>query len=316
LHRRPDVIGRLAWRSGDPLAKVGKGGGRRVGEHRLKARRRAFRTFAVRVATRPIALASGVRQFRDGIIEMCAAIRAAVRGRLATAGGFGDIGGRFAADLSGGGDVQPVWICRSDCPHPPGDDQLALAAVGRGDLDPSLLDRHRRAGLVDRDGEHGALDERDEIRGADAEMRRVLLLDAEDGAAIIFEHLDDAAAVARFREAQPGAGRDDHIILAADQHGAGAGGGLDHVAGTEDGAAVHLNDAPALADVDPSRGFGDAPCRFAGRCGGGGRAQSEEKQDAVQRHGDDLLRVHPAGAPAPYCAIALKKAEKLWLKRR
>jgi hypothetical protein len=127
-------------------------------------------------------------------------------------------------------DVQLVGAGRGNGPDASGRHQLALAAVRGGDLNPALLDRDRGCLGVDGDGEHRPLDQSDEVGRAYAEMGRVLLLDPEDGTAVILDHLNDAARVARLGKAQPRGGRHNDVVLAPHEHGARAGRGLDDVA--------------------------------------------------------------------------------------
>jgi hypothetical protein len=184
------------------------------------------------------------------------------------------------------GDIQSIRRRCRDGSDAAGDDEFALTAIGCGDFDAALLHGDGRARFVDGDREHRPLHQSDEIGCADAEMRRVLLFDAEDGTAIILEHLDNAFGIARLGEAQAGSGRDDDVILAADEDGPGAGAGLDDVSGTQHRTAMHLNDPHTLMNVDLAGGFGDPPGGLAGRCGRASSAEGEEDQDMAQRHGD------------------------------
>jgi hypothetical protein len=92
-------------------------------------------------------------------------------------------------------------------------------------------------------------------------MRGRLALDAEQGAAVILDHLDEAARLRGRGQADSRAGGDDHIFLAPYQHGAAAGAGGDDVAGRKLAAARRGEDQAGMGDADRTGGFGDPPSR-------------------------------------------------------
>jgi len=276
------------------------------------------------------ATARGLRMRRRGIRTRtaAAAVGAAPSGGVIVAPLGGDLAAGLAAAAVGGGaavaaglgvgDLEPVGAGRRDGADAAGDHQLALAA-GRGHhLDPALVDGHRRRLLVDGDGEHRALYERDQIGRADSEMRCLLLLDPEHRPPIVFDHLDDALRFPRLLEAKARAGGDDYIILAAHQHRPGAGAGLDDVAGFEHRPALHRREAAAVADLDLAGGFGDAPDRLAGEGGAGGCREGEEDKGAAQGHGAGHHFFASAGVThaGSVAREGLRKAEPARLPRR
>jgi len=276
--------------------------------------------FAAAPGPAPVAGASGVGNVPDRIVEARRAAGAAVGGSplgLPAERGLRDVGGGRGVARHARRHLEPVRGRGGDRAGGAGDDELALGAVGSRDLDPAFLDGHGRAGAIDRDGEDRPLDEGDEIRRANAEMRRVLLLDPEDGASVILQHLDDAARIARLREPQARRRRDDDVILAAHQHRPGAGGGLDHVARPQQCAATQGGDGVAVADVDLAGRFGDAP---GGLRGGRRRAGREEEQgDERGAHGHgtaDSSACAWSGARPIMPDAALTKAQWAWLRPR
>ena len=265
----------------------------------------ALRMPAVRA---PPAAGSAVGAFGTG--SFCAV-------RLPPAHCVGDVRGGFAAHLLARPDLEAVRSRGGDGAGIAGDDELALAARRSRDLDPSFLHRDHSAAAIDGDREHRAFHQRDEVRRADPEMRCLLLLDPEHRAAIILEHLDDAARIARLREAKPGGGRDDHIILPAHEHGARSGGGLDHVPRAQDRAAAHGGNAAAVADIDPSRRFGDAPGRFRGGSGRSAEEHGEGKEARAYGHGRASSSACTRSGARPIMPDgALTKAQRPWLSGR
>jgi hypothetical protein len=106
-----------------------------------------------------------------------------------------------------------------------------------------------------------------------------LALDPEQGAAVILDHLDEAARLGGGGgEADPRARRDDHIFLAAHQHGPAAGTGADHVAGREPAAARRGQDEAGMDHPYRSRRLGDPPGRRFRRRGRAAPQAEKQKQ--------------------------------------
>jgi len=173
------------------------------------------------------------------------------------------------------------------------------------------VDAHLGAAAVDDDAEFGALHDRREIGGPDAEMRRCLTFDLEQRAAEILQHLDDAAAAARRRNAELGARRDDDIFPAAHQHGAAAGAGEDEVPGPERGAAASRLEAARLAELHRSGGLADGPGGRGARRLANAEAQKREQcnQDA---HRQDPLPNRRCRRPARIARQRLNPAHREW----
>jgi hypothetical protein len=258
---------------------------------------------AVGVRGRDTVRIGPLRAFGRGLVAVAAVgrviVAAVVRG--------GRPGSALAADVAAATgcrcDLELVGVAHEDRADAACDHQLALAPIRRRDLHPALVDRDRRAFGIDGDGEHRPLHERDQIGRADAEMRRVLLLDAEHRLPEILEHLDNAALLARAGQPQPRRRRDDHIILAAHEHGASAGRRFDDVAGAERGTALHLAKRGAVADLDLAGRLGDAPQPVRRSGGGRGEEEGGNGESAAQRHGyrTTCLRA-PRATPAPIVA--------------
>jgi hypothetical protein len=178
--------------------------------------------------------------------------------------------GRTHADLAGRASVD-------DGDHA-GENHLRGAAERARDLDSAFGDGDRRTLLGHVDGEHRALDEGDGVRSADCEMRGRLALDAEQRAAVILDHLDEAGRLGGGREAQPRAGGDDDIFLAPHQHGAAAGTGSDDVARREQSATDRGEDQARMTDSHWPRRFGHPPGWRVGRRGRAAPQGKKQKQ--------------------------------------
>jgi hypothetical protein len=164
-----------------------------------------------------------------------------------------------------------------------GEHHPSLASERARDLDPAFGDGDRRTFVSHLDGEDGALDEGDRVGGADGEMGGRLAFDPEQGAAVILDHLDEAARLGGGRQAHSRRRRDDHIFLPPNQHRAAAGARRDDVAGGELAAARRGEDQAGMADLDRPRRLGDPPGRSFRRRG---RAapQGKKPQKKVSPH--------------------------------
>jgi hypothetical protein len=148
-----------------------------------------------------------------------------------------------------------------------GEHHPSLAAERARDLDPPFGDGDGRTFVSHLHGEDGALDEGDRVGGADGEMGGRLALDPEQGAAVILDHLDEAARLGGGRQAHTRRRRDDHIFLSPNQHRAAAGARRDDVAVGEPAAARRGEDEAGMADPHRARRFGDPPGRSFRRRG-------------------------------------------------
>jgi hypothetical protein len=134
------------------------------------------------------------------------------------------------------------------------------------------------------DGEGRAFDQRHEIGRLHPEMGSGLLLDPEGGPAPILEDLDESSGLRRRRQAEPGAGRDDHIFLSANEHRTGVRPGGDDVARLERGAPDRGRVPAAMLHLHRSRGLRHPPER---RLGEGGMAPEEQEDDeGADEHGN------------------------------
>jgi hypothetical protein len=177
----------------------------------------------------------------------------------------------------------PGGVRRGDARRHSGIDQLADRAVGRGDLDPALLDRHLGAVAVGGDRKGRAFDERDEIGRAHSEMRGRLLLDAESGSAPILQDLDETARLGGGRKAKLSRGRHDHIFLAAYEHRPAVGAGGYDVARSQSGPAHGRRGSAAMPHLHRSGRFRHPPKRSLSE---GGMAPEEQQDDeGAHEHG-------------------------------
>jgi len=275
---------------------------------------------AIAAAARPRSSTITLREIAHGVIEAGGATGGA--GRVAALGAaaahrVGDVGRRVAGRFGARRDIEAVGLGGGDRAGATRDDQLALAAVRRRHLHAALLNRDRGAAAVDGDAEHRPLHEGDQIRGTDAEVRCLLLLDAKDGPPIILEDLDDAARIARLGQAQPRRRRDDHIILAAHEHGARARRRLDHVACAQHRPAPHRRHAVAVPDVDLARSLRHPPRGLARDGGGAGEEGDKDEEAAGHGHGDDQSSARAGSGARPIMPdAALTKAQGGGLMRR
>lgn len=234
--------------------------------------------------------------FVDGLVSEPGA---AASGPAFRAGPSG-LGRGSAGRLGGAAHLYPARLGRPYDRGHAGLDELAGAAIGRGDLDPTLLDRDTRSFGVGGNGEHGALDERHQIGRSHSEMRRCLLLDSEGGAAEILEHLDDSARLGGGRQPKPGPRRDDYIFLAPDQHGPALNAGGDDVARLKHCASDGGGGAVAVLHVHRSGRLGHPPGRSRGE---GSVAPEEQKHDeGAQEHGRSPSAAAQRARAAPHKA--------------
>jgi hypothetical protein len=213
----------------------------------------------------------------------------AFAGRIA--GAFLDVAGRGNGDRLGirpfdGTHLDLARHSLVDHGYHAGKHHLRGAAQRARDLDAAFGDGDRRTLLGHLDGEHRAFDEGDGIGRADGEMGGRLALDAEQSAAVILDHLDQPARLGGAGQANLRARRDDHIFLAAHQHGAAAGAGGDDVARREQAAPRRGEDEARTADSHGARRFRHPPrgrVRRSGRAAPQGKKQKQKESPHRRR---------------------------------
>jgi hypothetical protein len=133
------------------------------------------------------------------------------------------------------------------------------------DLDQAFHDPDGSARRLDRDDELRALHQGRQIWRAHSEMRRRLLLDLEQRAPEILDHLDQALLAPGLGKAQLRPRPDDDIFRSPHQHRPAAGSAEDQFAGFEACAAHRRLKTSRLFQLNASRDLAHAPGRHGGQ---------------------------------------------------
>jgi hypothetical protein len=141
--------------------------------------------------------------------------------------------------------------------------QLARPARRRRHLDASLADGDGSAGGIRIHGEDGALDGRRQQPRLHPKMRKGLLLDLVDGAAIGLDHLHESVRRARARQREAARRRKDDDVAAMNEHGAAGGTRPQHIAGHHHHAARGRRRPAVMNEHHASGGLADPPRRLA-----------------------------------------------------